>query len=951
MNRITKFKYAAAPLALSLVLLSTSSFAQDAESKAEEASDAIVVTGSRIARSDLSVSVPVAIISADEVVGSGAANIQEILNDLPAVGQNISKTSSNFSSVGNGQASVNLRNLGSSRTLVLVNGRRFVAGVPGTSIVDLNTIPTDLIKRVEVVTGGASAVYGSEAIAGVVNFVLDDKFEGLRGRAQGTVSSKGDAGRQYASLSAGKSFADGRGHIVVYGQYDNDDGLRSKNRSFSERDIPNRSSFAAQGLFSIDGGFAAGPDTFTFGSGNAIKNYQGANIDGYNRNGDRFLGVPVERYLASALGSFEFSPSITAYFEGQFAKTKSNSRLEAQAVAFDDLPDVAGTGTYGGIPISNPFIPTTIRNAMIAAGTTELPFRRRSVDIFDRSNKNDRETWRVVAGLKGTIADNLNWDIYYTHGETKDITSSGTILGPQYRNSLNAELSGGVPVCSINVDADPTNNDAACVPINIFGLNTVSAAAAAYVTNNGQKSTYDARVKQDVVSASVTGDLFQLPGGPLAFAIGAEYRKERSSEDFDTATNLGLTLGNQLSDTVGKFDTKEAFLEVVAPILSDRPFFHYLGVEGAVRYADYSTVGGVLSWKAGGEWAPISDIRFRGIYAEATRAPNISELFSAQSETFPAVIDPCDQREGEGDGAPITLTTLPAACLAIPAIAAAAATPGGFVYTTAQIQTINGFLGGNPALGEETAKTLTLGAVFAPSFLKGFNATVDYYKIRLKNAVGIIGQQVSLDECVKRNGGPLFCNNIIRNAAGRVATINAVNLNTGSFLVSGIDTQVSYKFDIGSANVGLAVAWNRRLKQEQTPIPGGSVQGELGQLDCYSCGRLGTGFKDRVNVSADIEVGNFSLNYRVNYLGPVVDSLDATTPIRVKGYFYHDAQVRVNVGDEKKIGLYLGVDNVFDKKPPVFNDTNPVTFPGTQTSANTYDLYGRMLYAGVDFKF
>jgi iron complex outermembrane recepter protein len=605
-----RYSVGVASFALSLALFSAPVHAQEAAT--EDKADEIVVTGSRIARPDLSESVPVAIVTSQAIADSGAGNVQDVLADLPAVGQNISRTSSNFATSGNGQATVNLRNLGSSRTLVLVNGRRFVAGIPGTSTVDLNTIPTDLIKQVEVVTGGASAVYGSEAIAGVVNFVLDDKFEGLKARLQGTISDKGDAGRQYASLTAGKSFADGAGHVLLYGQYENDAGLRSRNRSFSARDIPNRSSFAAQGLFSLDGSFAPGPDTFTFDGLGNVKNYEGANTDGYNRNSDRYLGVPVERFLFSGSAHYDFSDSVTAYLEGQYAKTKSNSGLEPLAVSNDDLPDNAG-GTYAGIPITNPFIPTAIRNAMVAAGVTELPFRRRSVDIFNRSNKNDRDTWRVVAGLRGDIGAKMKWDVYYTHGETKDKTSSGTILGPQYRNALNAVAGVGGPVCSINVDADLTNNDAACVPINIFGANTVSAAAAAYVTNNGQQSTYDARVKQDVLSASVTGELFDLPGGALAFAVGGEYRKEKSVEDYDTATNLGLTLGNQLSDTRGKYDVKEGFVELVAPILSDRPFFHYLGLEGAVRYADYSTVGGVFSWKAGGEWAPSPDIRFRGI--------------------------------------------------------------------------------------------------------------------------------------------------------------------------------------------------------------------------------------------------------------------------------------------------------------------------------------------------
>lgn len=389
----------------------------------------IVVTGSRIARPDLSASVPVAVVGAEEIERTGAANIQDVLADLPAVGQNISRTSTNFSTTGNGQASVNLRNLGSSRTLVLVNGRRFVAGVPGTSIVDLNTIPTDLIKQVEVVTGGASAVYGSEAIAGVVNFILDDEFEGLRLHGQANLTDKGDAPRQLVSAVAGTSFADGRGHIVVSGSYDFDHGLRSRNRSFSATDNPNRSSFAAQGLFSPNGSFAPGAGTFTFDAFNNLKNYQSANIDGYNRNADRYLALPVERYLASSLAKFEISPVATVYGEFQYARSKSRSSLEPQAVASTDLVYADGTA-FAGIPITNPLIPTAIRDAMVTAGVTALPFRRRSNDIFDRSNRNDRETWRAVGGIRGELSPSLRYDVYYTHGETRDVTQSGTSTGP-----------------------------------------------------------------------------------------------------------------------------------------------------------------------------------------------------------------------------------------------------------------------------------------------------------------------------------------------------------------------------------------------------------------------------------------------------------------------------------------------------------------------------------------
>lgn len=959
-------KLTVAPFVLSAAMLAVPAHAQDATAADEASEDTIVVTGSRIARPDLSSSVPVSVVSQEQIQQTGAANIQDVLNELPSVGQNISRTSTNFSTTGNGIATVNLRNLGSARTLVLVNGRRFVAGLPGTSVVDLNTIPTDLIKDVQVVTGGASAVYGSEAIAGVVNFVLDDKFEGLRFHGQGTISDEGDSARYLASVTAGTAFADGRGHIVVNGSYDRDQGLRSRNRAFSANDIPNRSSFAAQGLFSPDSGFAPGAGTFTYGLDNTLKAYQGANIDGYNRNQDRYLGVPVERYLVTGLGSFELSDNATLFFEGSYAKSKSRSSLEPQAVANTDLVNADGTG-YAGIPLSNPFVPQAIRDYVTTMApilnndadpdndisTTDLPFRRRSNDIFDRSNKNDRETWRAVAGLRGELADSFNYEVYYGHGETKDYTRSGTIFGPQYVNALNAVAGPNGPVCSINVDADPTNNDAACAPINIFGFNTVSAAAADYVTRGGTLSEYRAKVTQDVFSASVSGEVFELPGGALSVATGFEYRREKSSEDFDDATNLGQTLGNLLTDTRGKYNVKEGFLEVVAPILSERPFFHYLGVEGAVRYSDYSTVGGVWSWKAGGEWAPIPDIRFRGIYSEATRAPNISELFSAQSETFPAIIDPCDQRAGEGDGAPIAIPagSLSAACLAIPAIAAAA-NAGGFVYSTAQIQTINGFLGGNPNLEEETAKTLTLGAVFQPRFARGLSLTVDYYRIKLKNAIGIIGQQTSLDECLTGSGDDLFCDNITRDATGRVTQVDAFNLNTGSFLVSGIDTQVKYSTTFGeSGRFDLSAFWTHLLKQQQTSFPGGPTQKEVGQLDCYSCGRLGTGFRDKVNVSATVGWDNVSLNWRVNYLSSVVDDITDPDATRTGAYWYHDAQLRFGIDDKKKYEFYLGIDNVLDKKPPVFGDTNPVTFPGAQTSATTYDLYGRLFYAGVDFRF
>lgn len=973
--KTTAYRVGAAGFALAIASLAAPAFAQDAApADAAPEGEAIVVTGSRIARPELESAVPVAVLNNEKLGSTGATNIQDQLAQLPAVGQNISRTSSNFSSTGNGVATVNLRNLGSSRTLVLINGRRTV-GLPGSSSTDLNNVPSELVDHVEVVTGGASAVYGSEAISGVVNFVLKRNFEGLTIHGQNTLSDKGDAPRQYVSALAGFNFADGRGNITLSGSYDNDQGLRSRNRSFSAHDNPNRSSYAAQGLFSLDGAFsAANGKTFTFDQNNQVKPYQGANIDGYDRNQQRYLSLPVKRYIGSALGHFDLGTA-DIYFEGTYAKTKSNASLEALAVA-NTGPGAAKNydgSDYAGIPITSPYVPQAIRDAAVAAGVNTIQFRRRSVDIFSRSNRNDRDFWRGVIGVKGDFSPKWHYDVYYEHSQTRDHTTSGAIYAPNYGAALSNQLVNGQVVCS-----DPAARAAGCVPINIFGYNTVTPAAAAFLQTytgptrtvaltdgsggsvnlvNGTPVTFDylAHTFQDVASAQVSGELFSLWAKPWSLAAGAEYRRERSREEFDPFTQLGLSSGNQLSNTIGSIGVKEAFVEIVAPIMADRPGVEYFGLEGAARYADYTTTGGVWSYKIGGQYAPVPDIRFNAGYARATRAPNIGELYSAISQTFPAVVDPCDQGKGKGDAAKPPYDALSSACAANPAIAATLASQGKFVYTTSQIQTIDGLTGGNRNLKPEKADTFTAGVVVAPTAIRNLSLRVDYYHIKVKNAIGIIGQQVSVSQCLT-SGDPLFCNNVIRNSAGYITRVNAINLNTGSYLVSGLDTQFDYRFKAGFLGQGGTIAanvfWNHSFQQQQTPYPGGPVQNELGQADCYSCGRLGSGFHDKVNATFTAGNDKFNLSWTVNYLGPLIDNYDSgADAIRIPAYWYHAAQLKFFVGPQKKYDFYAGVNNIFDKTPPKFGDTNQVTWPGTQTVADTYDLYGRMLYVGFNARF
>lgn len=976
MTKFPSMKGGVAIAAIALGLVSGAARAADAPAAPaapEAAAETIVVTGSRIARPDLKAAVPVAIVSNDKLTSLGSTNVSDLLNTLPEVGQGVSRSSSNFSNTGNGEATVNLRNLGSSRTLVLINGRRTV-GIAGSSAADLNNIPEELVDHVEIVTGGASAVYGSEAIAGVVNFVTKRNFDGVQLHAQAGESDKGDAARKYISLIVGHNFADGRGNITVVGSYDKDDGLSSANRFFSAHDNPNQSSYAAQGLFSVadpntQAAFSpANGLTYTFNQANQVKPYQGANTDGYNRNPHRYLALPVERYALSSLAHYDFG-TVDLYAEGTYTKTKSNAALEALAVG-NSGPGAAlnfDGSAYAGIPITSPYVPDAIRQAAIANGVDVIQFRRRSVDIFSRSNKNDRDYFRGVIGLKGEIAPKWKFDVYYEHSQSRDFTTAGGIYAPNYGAALsNVAGPNGTVVCS-----DPAAVAAGCVPINIFGFNTVTPAAAKFLqtytgptkdivapdgstvhVTNGESAAYQylAKVYQDVASAQINGELFSLWAGPIAVAAGAEYRKERSSEVFDPFTQLGLSSGNQISNTVGRFDVKEGFIEVVAPIIADRPLIKSFGIEGAYRYADYSTVGGISSWKAGANYAPSNDIRFSAMFARATRAPNIGELFSAQSQTFPAIVDPCDQGQGNGDNA--ALVALPGACASIPGIANTVKNRGAFAYSTAQLQTVDGLLGGNPNLKAETADTLTAGVVMTPSFIRNLVLKVDYYSIKVKNAVGIIGQQVSVDECFQ-SGNPTFCSNVIRDPnTGYITRVNALNLNTGSYKVSGLDTKFDYKLPVRFLGTGggfdLNVAWNHSFSQQQTPYPGGPVQNELGQADCYSCGRLGSGFKDRANVVLQIQNKTFNLAWTTQYLGPLYDTLGQD---HIDAVWYHAVKGTIFVGPDKKFQLYAGMNNIFDKTPPTFNDTNPVVWPGTATVADTYDLYGRMIYVGATAKF
>ncbi len=989
--RASRLKSGTAAIALSALFFAPVAFAQDSTAPAQatpqpDATDVddtteITVTGSRIARPDIEGNIPIAALSSATLDQDAAVNIQDTLNELPQVGIGTSRTNSNFLTGANGVATINLRNLGDNRTLVLINGRRVVSGLAGSSAVDINNIPVEFINRIDVVTGGASAVYGSEAISGVVNFILKDKFEGLSVRGQAGLTEEGDNFRYLGSVTGGVSFADGRGNIFGNFTYDKDEGLFSRQRSISDQDCflnasPDLcgpafySSFAAQGRYQFLNGAGAptnalnGQSLFTFDQNNNVVS--GFPIgSGFNRNAERRISVPVERYLGSAVANFEVSDALTLYAEGTFAKVKSSSQIEATPLADTDIYD--GSAGNLGIPITNAFIPASVRAAITAANSDANPandvaalgFRRRQNEVFSRSNQADRETYRGVIGARGNILGDFKYDVSYTYGRVRDFTASQDIDNARYRNALDAIVD---PASGQIVCRSAAARAEGCAPINLFGFNTASPEASAYVQSSIPKSQRIVN-QQHVVAANITGELLELPGGDLAFAAGAEYRKEKSVSDLDDLTNVGGNSGNIIPDTRGSFDVWEVYGEVNVPLLSERPFFNYLGLTGAARYSDYSTVGGVFSWNAGAEWSPVEDIRFRAVYAEANRAPNIGELFSAPSETFPTVSDPCTGVSAGGFNAATTTAAQAAACRSLPGFAANVSqagnpTPGAFYYELADIQGINGFDGGNENLREETAKTLTAGGVITPSFLPGLSLSVDYFRIKVDNAIGTTPRDVSIGQCLETSDAA-FCNNVVRSAAtGRLVTINSQLANIANLKTSGIDVALQYNTPLGfveNDKLTMNVYYTYLIDLEQRAFVGAPLDNNRGQLDGE--GRLGAGFKHKASARIGYDIDNVTLSWQTNYLGKIQDTIggygdaDLDRLNSVGSYFYHDAQVRFAVDPDKQFEFYAGVDNVFDKKPPFLPSGFASSVTGTETAADTYDPFGRRWYAGARVKF
>lgn len=962
--------------------------------------DTIEVTGSRIRSLTADSPSPIQVLTSRDIERSGVTNIQELLLKIPAMGAPaLSRTNSNFLTSSAGVATIDLRGLGTDRTLVLVNGRRFVSGIPGSAGVDLNTIPTDFIDRVEIFTGGASAVYGSDAMAGVVNIILKRNAQGLTADFQKGESAKGDDKKEKFSLTGGLTSADGRGDVITHFGYSSQGIVRGMDRAGNEIDniplafltgdiadiftfqTPFLSSFAPQGRIFTTGGsrtFDANNNIIPVSTNGADTNGDGLGdgpgATGFNRQAFRTLAVPTERYLFATSGELRFVDDHAAFFEGTYNQTQTRSALEPFPMDSADgtggLYPASGVGPaefdVGGVTMANPLIPAGLLALMTDTdgdGFRDYSFSRRLAEVGNRGNTADRDTFRVLAGLKGEVLDLWNYEVFTAYGSTKESqVSSGQVNVLNFRNAMEA-----VPdVNDVDNDGDTTDavcRDAnaraqGCVAANIFGFNTLTPEMVRYITAPGLLATF---TEQRMVGGTTSGNVVDLPAGPLGLAVGGEYRVEFSRSEFDPLQQAGLNAGNAIPRTEGQFNVTEYFAEVRVPILAGLPFVDSLTATAALRLGDYSTVGNVVSYTGGLDWAATKDIRARTTVSRSTRAPNIGELFSPPSQNFPTILDPC-AGVTEND-----TSTLGQRCLADPGVLANVqanpdtldgdgdgnTTEGIFTLNQADLQGTSGFDRGNPDVEEEVGDSFTLGLVWQPSnidILKDMSFEVDYFDIQIDDAIVSTPRQFLLDQCFG-GGDQSFCSFVTRrpadvgaNSAGSISRVDTSVSNSGGLEASGYDMTVDWAGAVGPGRLSTQLRYSHLIRGAVIPLPGADADpfdGEVGSA------------KDKAALQVGFEAGRWSVRMLGTHIAKsylddqFLAGFDAAPEsVSVPAETYFDVQAGFKW---MAATFYVGVDNLFDAKPPRFDTNGLITggTTGTGTASGVYDAIGQRAYAGV----
>lgn len=995
MRNVSILKAGTAPLALILMLAAAPVVAQDsdvttAEKSAEEGSN-ILVTGSRIARPDLDSPSPVTVVTAEQIQLTGTQTLETLLNDLPQVIPGATTNSNNPSGT---FGTIDLRGLGPQRTLILLNGERLPPSTT-TGVVDISLIPVQLIRQVEVVTGGASAVYGSDAIGGVVNFILRDDFEGVELNGQYGLNEDGSGNEYSYGAIIGGNFADGRGNLTVSANYFNREGISLNNYERTRRAgatyfdpatgknylVDSPSDITPGSSLALPGGSATGPwGSVTSNGANPFRDlstllpgqFAAANTDcnaatpGVAVNGGNLSfnddGQLTPNFTSTALGSlcgipdrsigssrYNFNPDNLAqlpYDRYNFVTVGSyefsdKTRLNVfGAYTASNLtqqlaptPAQAPATGFSIDPTRAVLIPADLRAALNSRANPDAPFtfNRRFGETGPRVGRIESRNINARAVLEHDFSDNWKANAVFSWG----------------RNALDTISRGNVNRTAVEQGATGCVNPAGirngpgilpgCIPINIYGPNTLTPAMVRFI----QTDTVDlARFEQVRVAANLTGTLFELPGGPVGLAFGVEHRADKGSFIPDDAKRRGEIIGfNAANPQVGNVQVNEVYGEIRVPLLGGDGFPDLLSFEAGARYSDYNTIGGLFNWKAGVEFAPVDWVRFRASYNKAARAPNVTELFQGGDQGFPGYTDPCNRGAlGVPDARSADLLARCAAS-GIPA----AELPL-FVQQNAQLQS---FAFGQGDLSEERAETWTAGAVISPDWFPvgRLNLTADYYDITIRGAIQALSAQFYINSCF--TGAPASeCNRIVRGSDGQVASVNTGRRNnpdlTGPFKVRGIDVGADWVVPLSEIFGGSSDA-RLRLGNVFTYTLDYKVgtASNVGTTGGGGFSGIISEFKNNLTVAYEQEA--FTGQIRWIYASGADEAVGTVPDLS-----YFDLSLRARVNDRFSLTGIVG--NLFNKVPPQINGFQAEQ---SNTTASFYApiFYGRNFTVAANISF
>jgi outer membrane receptor protein involved in Fe transport len=928
----------------------------------DELTETVVVTGSRIQRPELESTTPILALGTEDLRSQGLNNVADVAAQLPqfSAAFGASRTQSTFSGAEfSGLNQFNLRNLGSERTLTLINGRRAPGGRTVSTGLDFNLIPTANIERFEVLTGGASAVYGADAVAGVVNLITRKDFSGVEFGANYSISAESDNKSPGGYMLAGHAW-DG-GHALLTIEYQQQGDVSCADRYLCAEDFfwqdpeaePTRgpaaySSVGSTAKFQVGNTFYTSRNgSFTDANGALIP--FSTPIDGYNRNADRTLAIPTRRAMVAAEAEVNLPMGMSAFGEFNFGESRTRAPFEGHPFQ-SNLPGSlfgGGPGVEGvqpSIPIDNPFIPTALRDAALAAGLTELNWQQRFNAIAaDRGATNTRDMYRAVLGLRGGFdsiggfGSDWQWEISHVYGSTKlDSISNGNVGTDRLYYALRVENVGGTLQCS-----DAGARATGCIPVNPFAPYTQEMRDYLSVTA-GQRGRNDL---QDT-TAFIRGTLFDLPAGGLQAVLGFERRSFAGFLDYDETINRALVTGNQIGDVERvKTTTNEVFTEINAPILQDKPFARSLDLDGSFRTSNPSSGDDYHTWGYGLNWQPIEGLRIRASKARSVRTPVPDDL-SGIGQDFGTIDDPCS-----ADG----ITGGPNPALRA-ANCAADGVPAGYTPSQQVAQSVSGFVGGNPDLKPEVGDTLTFGFVWQPAFLPGFNLSVDRFDIKIDDVISTVGRQNKAELCVDTEER-LFCDDVVRvpNAnntdplAPALRSVDDQLINVASLKVKGVDVEAGYRFrlrdgDFGGLMVRAIATFYDQADVQPTPV--NEPEDFLG----YAGGSTSDQGWLRRQIVTDIrwDFRGFGAALHSRFIPSTRMAPGFEDFGKVGSHLYHDVRFSFNFGEGSQV--YLGVDNLFDKQPPFFASGASGT-QALDTIPAYYDVFGRQYFGGVRVKF